>query len=217
MEKHIWLERWEKGQTGFHNDEVNPLFTQHFKELELPLASRIFVPLCGKTLDIGWLLSKGFSVVGVELSEMAVKALFKDLDEEPYIMEDGEHIHYHAENIDIFVGDFFTLTSEMLGNIDAVYDRAAIVALPKEMRETYTKHMLTLAKGLPQLMTTAVHIDLEFHRSSVSRGIAGSAGSSSGLETRHGTDTGTDTSRAPGDSGVSDYRTNSKSRMVRGH
>lgn len=157
MEKQIWLERWEKGQTGFHNDEVNPLFTQHFKELELPLASRIFVPLCGKTLDIGWLLSKGFSVVGVELSEMAVKALFEELDEEPYIMRDGEHIHYHAENIDIFVGDFFTLTSEKLGNIDAVYDRAAIVALPKEMREAYTKQMLTLAKGLPQLMTTVVY------------------------------------------------------------
>lgn len=157
MEKHIWLERWEKGQTGFHNDEVNPLFTQHFKELELPLASRVFVPLCGKTLDIGWLLSKGFSVVGVELSEMAVKALFKELGEEPYVMQDGEHKHYHVENIDIFVGDFFTLTSEMLGNIDAVYDRAAIVALPKEMRVAYTKHMLTLSKGLPQLMTTVVY------------------------------------------------------------
>ena len=88
---------------------------------------------------------------------MAVKALFEELDEEPYIMQDGKHTHYHAENIDIFVGDFFALTSEMLGNIDAVYDRAAIVALPKEMREDYTKHMLTLAKGLPQLMTTVVY------------------------------------------------------------
>lgn len=157
MKKEIWLERWEKGQTGFHNDEVNPLFIQHFKELELPLASRIFVPLCGKTLDIGWLLSRGFCVVGVELSEMAVKELFEELGEEPYIMKDGEHIHYHAENIDIFVGDFFTLTPQMVGNLDAIYDRAAIVALPKEMREEYTKHMLSLTKGIPQLMTTVVY------------------------------------------------------------
>lgn len=157
MEKHIWLERWEKGLTGFHNDEVNPLFTKHFKELELPLSSRIFVPLCGKTLDIGWLLSKGFSVVGVELSEMAVKKLFEALGEEPYIMQEGEHLHYHAENIDIFVGDFFTLTPQMIGNIDAVYDRAAIVALPEDMRIDYTVHMLKLAGNTPQLMTTVVY------------------------------------------------------------
>ncbi len=157
MEKHIWLERWEKGLTGFHNDEVNPLLTKHFKELELPLSSRIFVPLCGKTLDIGWLLSKGFSVVGVELSEMAVKELFEALGEEPYIMQEGEHLHYHAENIDIFVGDFFTLTPQMIGNIDAVYDRAAIVALPEDMRIDYTGHMLNLAGNTPQLMTTVVY------------------------------------------------------------
>ena len=157
MKKEIWLERWEKGHTGFHIDEVNPLLIKHFKELELPLASRIFVPLCGKTQDIGWLLSKGYCVVGVELSETAVKELFEELGEEPYIMTEGEHIHYHAENIDIFVGDFFTLTPQILENVDAIYDRAAIVALPKEMRMDYTKHMLTLTQDTPQLMTTVVY------------------------------------------------------------
>lgn len=157
MEKHIWLDRWENGQTGFHNNEVNPLLLKHFQELDLPLASRIFLPLCGKTLDIGWLLSKGFCIVGVELSEKAVKELFVELGEEPYVMKDGEHIHYSAENIDIYVGDFFALTPEKVGNVDAVYDRAAIVALPKKMRDDYTKHMLTLAKDVPQLMTTVVY------------------------------------------------------------
>lgn len=157
MEKHIWLERWEKGQTGFHIDEVNPLLVKHFKELELPLASRIFLPLCGKTLDIGWLLSKGYCVVGVELSEKAVKELFKELGEEPYIHQEGELTHYHAENIDIYVGDFFSLTAEILGNVDAVYDRAAIVALPELMRVDYTKHILSLCPDIPQLMTTVVY------------------------------------------------------------
>ena len=157
MEKHIWLERWENGQTGFHIEEVNPLLIKHFNDLEVPLASRIFVPLCGKTLDIGWLLSKGYCIVGVELSETAVKELFKELGEEPYIMTDGEHIHYHAENIDIFVGDFFTLTPQIIGNIDAIYDRAAIVALPEWMRTNYTEHMLSLTQNSPQLMTTVVY------------------------------------------------------------
>jgi len=157
MEKHIWLERWENGQTGFHIEEVNPLLIKHFNDLEVPLASRIFVPLCGKTLDIGWLLSKGYCIVGVELSETAVKELFKELGEEPYVMTEGEHIHYHAENIDIFVGDFFTLTPQIIGNIDAIYDRAAIVALPEWMRTNYTEHMLSLTQNSPQLMTTVVY------------------------------------------------------------
>ncbi len=157
MDKQTWIDRWENGHTGFHIDEVNPLLIKHFKELELPLASRIFVPLCGKTHDISWFLSKGYCIVGVELSETAVKQLFKELGEEPYIMTEGEHIHYHAENIDIFVGDFFTLTPEIIGNVDAVYDRAAIVALSNGMRIDYSKHMLSLAPDIPQIMTTVVY------------------------------------------------------------
>lgn len=157
MQKEVWLERWEKGLTGFHNSEVNPLLVKHFDALELPLASRVFVPLCGKTLDIGWLLSKGYCVVGVELSETAVQELFRELGEEPYVMVEGEHSHYAAENIDIFVGDFFTLTPEMVENVDAVYDRAAIVALPQQMRNDYSKHILSLTNKAPQLMTTVVY------------------------------------------------------------
>ena len=157
MDKKIWLERWENGLTGFHVDEVNPLLIKHIKKLELPLASRIFVPLCGKTHDIGWLLSQGYCVVGIELSEIAVIKLFEELDEEPYIMQEGELIHYSAENLDIFVGDIFALTPQILENVDAVYDRAAIVALPEAMRIDYVKHMLTLIQDAPQLMTTVVY------------------------------------------------------------
>jgi len=157
MDKKIWLDRWENGQTGFHIDEVNPLLIKHIKKLELPLASRIFVPLCGKTNDIGWLLSQGYCVVGVELSEIAVIKLFEELGEKPYIMQEGELIQYSSENLDIFVGDIFALTPQILGNIDAVYDRAAIVALPEEMRMDYSKHMLSLAQDIPQLMTTVVY------------------------------------------------------------
>lgn len=157
MEKHIWLDRWENKQIGFHENEINPLLIKYFKELELPLSSRIFVPLCGKTLDIGWLLSKGFCVVGVELSEIAVKELFEGLGEEPYISQTDEHIHYSAENIDIYVGDFFALSKEIIGNVDAVYDRAAIVALPEKMRVDYASKMLELTEGIPHLMTTVIY------------------------------------------------------------
>ncbi|MEA1880748.1 MAG: thiopurine S-methyltransferase [Campylobacterota bacterium] len=154
MEKHVWLKRWENKETGFHESSVNPLLLKHFHALELPLASRIFVPLCGKSLDIGWFLSKGYCVVGVEFSEEAVKALFKELGEEPYIVNDGNLTHYSAENIDIYVGDFFDLTLELVGNIDAVYDRASIVALPAEIRPKYAKHILELTKHASQLLVS---------------------------------------------------------------
>ncbi|CAA6823024.1 MAG: Thiopurine S-methyltransferase [uncultured Sulfurovum sp.] len=154
MEKHIWLERWENNETGFHESSVNPLLLKHFHALELPLASRIFVPLCGKSLDVGWFLAKGYCVVGVEFSESAVKELFKELEEEPYVVKEGHFTHYSAENIDIYVGDFFDLTLELVGNIDAIYDRASIVALPAEARPKYAKHMLALTRSAPQLLVS---------------------------------------------------------------
>lgn len=110
------------------------------------------MPLCGKTLDIGWLLSHGYRVAGVELSEMAIKELFAELGTEPQIVKYGKLKHYGAKDIDIFVGDIFDLSGEMLGKIDAVYDRAALVALPEEMRKRYTSHLMKITDEAPQLL-----------------------------------------------------------------
>ena len=38
----------------------------------------IFVPLCGKTLDLIWLNEKGHTVMGCELSEVAAKQFFEE-------------------------------------------------------------------------------------------------------------------------------------------
>jgi len=153
MEANFWHEKWEQGDIGFHQSQVNPLLVAHLDKLNLVEGARFFLPLCGKTLDIAWLLARGYRIVGVELSTLAIKELFTALDFlEPEIATIGTLTHYSAKNIDIFVGDIFDLSSKMLGAVDAIYDRAALVALPKEMRHRYTAHLVELTHKSPQLL-----------------------------------------------------------------
>lgn len=152
MDADFWKARWEKGEIAFHEREANPFLVKYFKELSLAKGSRVFVPLCGKTLDIAWLLSHGYRVAGAELSEIAVKGLFAGLGVAPKISEIGRVSRYRAQNIDIFLGDLFDVTREMLGPVDAIYDRAALVALPKEMRDRYTEHLVEISDNAPQLV-----------------------------------------------------------------
>jgi len=112
----------------------------------------LFLPLCGKTLDIPWLLASGFRVAGAELSKMAVEQLFAELGVEPDITRLGTIDHYRARDLDIFVGDIFELSRALIGPVDAVYDRAALVALPADMRSRYTAHLTEITAQAPQLL-----------------------------------------------------------------
>lgn len=152
MDASFWHNRWQTNQTGWHEHAVNPLLITHFPSLHLPPGKRVFVPLCGKSLDLGWLLSRGYAVAGAELSELAVTQLFAELGMQPNISEVGTHKHFHEEKIDIFVGDLFDLSREVLGPVDAVYDRAALVALPEAMRVQYTTHLKAITSLAPQLV-----------------------------------------------------------------
>lgn len=152
MEANFWHAKWEKGEIAFHQDEVNPLLLEHFGALSLPTGSRVFVPLCGKTRDIRWLLEAGYRVAGAELSRVAVEQLFADMGLEPGISQVGPLTRFAAENIDIYSGDIFELTGSELGQIDAVYDRAALVALPAAMRQRYVDHLVAITGRARQLL-----------------------------------------------------------------
>ena len=154
MDHDFWHERWASGRLGFHEPKPNPLLVSHFPALSVPMGGRVFLPLCGKTLDIDWLLANGHRVAGAELSEIAVWELFERLDVEPGIVKSGDLDHYHAPGIDIFAGDIFNLSRDALGPIDAVYDRAAYVALPEEMRRAYAAHVTRLTTGARHLLVT---------------------------------------------------------------
>ncbi|AGH81462.1 thiopurine S-methyltransferase [Psychromonas sp. CNPT3] len=154
MHQAFWHEKWKKGQIGFHQSTVNPQLIKHIEALSLEENDRVFVPLCGKTLDIAWLLEQGYRVVGAELVEQAVVQLFASLRVTPVVINLGEIKHYQGHNIDIFVGDIFTLSAKQLGSVDAIYDRAAFVALPDPMRRKYTQHVAQISQGAKQLLIT---------------------------------------------------------------
>jgi thiopurine S-methyltransferase len=144
MDPQFWRERWQQSQIGFHLDQVNPLLVDYWSRLKLPPASRVFVPLCGKTLDLVWLAGQGHQVVGVECSELAVQSFFEE-QRLSYRLETIEHFNvYHTEDISIFQGDYFRLDAHQLGKIDAVYDRAALIAMPENMRPEYAGHLLNI-------------------------------------------------------------------------
>ncbi len=152
MLANFWHQKWEKNEIGFHLPDANPLLVKHFPTLNLKQGARIFLPLCGKTLDITWLLAQGYRVAGAELSTLAIEDLFNSLNLTPTITKLVEITHYSATNIDVFVGDIFKVTPAMLGSVDAVYDRAALVAFPDDMRKQYTTHLITVTKTAPQLL-----------------------------------------------------------------
>src|SRR6266404_8946226 len=107
MDEQFWLQKWEANQIAFHQGEANPLLVAHFDALSLPKGSCVFLPLCGKTLDIHWLLSSGHRVCGAELSPLATRQLFAELGVTPEITAIGPLSRYSAPGIDIFVGDIF--------------------------------------------------------------------------------------------------------------
>ena len=152
MDPNFWHQRWEKNEIAFHEGKPNQLLVAYFHELSLAKGRRIFLPLCGKTRDISWLLSKGYRVAGSELSQLAIEQLFMDLGLQPDISETGDLRQWSAPQLDIFVGDFFALSRKTLGPVDAVYDRAALVALPETMRPRYTEHLMELTRRAPQLL-----------------------------------------------------------------
>jgi thiopurine S-methyltransferase len=154
MDAGFWRKMWENNEIAFHENQANPLLVKYFKALSLAGGGRVFVPLCGKTLDIAWLLSNGFRVAGAELIETAIEQLFTELRVEPKISGDGEIKRYSAKNIDILVGDIFAISGKMLGSVDAIYDRAALVALTEEMRHRYTAHLMEITDKAPQLLLT---------------------------------------------------------------
>ena len=152
MDASFWHQRWERNETAWHVSKVNPLLVTYFKDLSLAKGRRVFVPLCGKTLDISWLLSHGYRVAGAELNQIAIEQLFMELGVQPEISGVGELEQWSANNIDIFVGDIFALSRQALGPVDAIYDRAALVAFPEEMRNRYTAHLTAMTGTAPQLL-----------------------------------------------------------------
>jgi thiopurine S-methyltransferase len=154
-----WISRWSEGRTGFHQADINPKLVAEWPGLVPDAACTVLVPLCGKSSDMCWLLERGHRVIGVEFSAMACRSFFDENE-----LEYGQRtVHgftiFEAKNskVQLWCGDFFKLRPAMLGPIEAVYDRAAIVALPQNLWSAYAVQLDMLLSG------GAVGLMLTFH------------------------------------------------------
>ena len=158
MDETFWQQRWRDNKTSFHEGRPNALLTAEFRRLALRSDGRVFVPLCGKSGDLDWLLAQGCRVAGIEFNRSAVEAAFERLRLRPDVTVDiagpSRLIRYESGALTLFAGDFFDLTAELLGPVDAVYDRAALVALPQDRRPEYARHLTAITDGAPQLLIT---------------------------------------------------------------
>ena len=137
MHPEFWHERWSSNRIGFHRDAPLPLLATHWPALGLAADARVFVPLCGKSLDMVWLAERGHRVLGVELSELAVRQFFDERGLAPAIHDTTAGRHFSAGPYELIVGDALALQADVLADCAAVYDRAAMIALPPDLRRTY--------------------------------------------------------------------------------
>jgi len=137
MQPEFWHARWSSNRIGFHRDAPLPLLVTHWPTLDLPAGSQVFVPLSGKSLDMVWLADQGHRVLGVELSELAVRQFFQERGLVPQVHATAAGAHHVAGPYELIVGDAFALDASVLAECAAVYDRAALIALPPALRRTY--------------------------------------------------------------------------------
>lgn len=147
MEEAFWQARWAQGQIGFHLQEVNPYLQQHWPSLSIAPGSQVLVPLCGKSLDMAWLAGQGRRVLGVELAERAVEDFFAEQGLQPEVEQQGVLRLYRAAGVEIYCGDFFNVQAEHVAGCTALYDRAALIALPETMRARYVEHLAAILPG----------------------------------------------------------------------
>jgi thiopurine S-methyltransferase len=153
MEPQFWHERWALNEIGFHQVQFNPLLTQFWKAVSSAATpGTVFVPLCGKTLDMVWLQEQGHPVLGVELSSVAIEDFFKERSLPVLGRPYDDFIRFENNGFQLLAGDFFDLKPAHLNPVQAVYDRAALIALPEQLQARYVSHLLDLLPTRPPIL-----------------------------------------------------------------
>lgn len=159
MEADFWHQMWRSGRVGFHQSNVNAFLTKHWKKLNLEGHEQVLVPLCGKSLDMLWLAQQGHSVLGVELNEPALQAFLSEHNLQAASIQHPLFRSYEVEDMTLLCGDFFDLSAKDCASVKAAYDRAALVALPLEMRQQYALHLKTILAPDVSIFLVAMDYD----------------------------------------------------------
>lgn len=144
-----WKEKWKEGMARWHKSEVRKTLRKYLNDLtqEEPNVS-ILVPWCGKSLDIPWLCSEGYDVVGIELSEIAAQQLFQENNIPYSVSKEGEFVIYQAQDrkLKIITGSYYKVTPEIAGKFEAVWDVNAFGAAMPDNRQKYISVLMSLLK-----------------------------------------------------------------------
>ena len=160
MSNQRWKAKWKADDIAFHQPQIHPHLIRFWPQLALPEGATVLVPLCGKSLDLGWLHQQGHRVIGVELSHIAIAAYFAERGLQPQRQRLGRFQRYWAGTLELWCGDLFDLRREDLGNVAAVYDCAALTALPAASRGHYVRQLSSLlAVGGQMLLLTTESAD----------------------------------------------------------
>lgn len=153
MTRDFWIARWQRGDIGFHRGDVHAFLLKHWPSLDLPVDSKVLVPLCGKSHDMVWLAEQGHRIVGVELSPLAVDDFFREQGLEADTRTEGAFVVRSAGPYEIWCGDFFDFPVAAARGVAAAYDRAALVALPTSLQPRYAGKLTELlAATAPTLL-----------------------------------------------------------------
>ena len=152
MDNNFWLQKWRDKEIGFHQKSYHPQLVKFGERLP---TGKVLVPLCGKTLDMIYLTSLGHQVIGVELSDIACREFF--LENKIAFTEKSipGFVVFESEQITLYCGDFFVLPQNVWKEITGIYDRAALVALPADIRKKYAAEIASKSpKGSEILLIT---------------------------------------------------------------
>lgn len=159
MRAKFWLDLWQNNEIAFHKAEHNELLLDYWPRLGLPQNAPVFVPMCGKSLDMRWLVNAGHSVVGVEIAPVAVQSYFSEADECVESCAVDRFVCYQSPSTSIYQGDFFDLTSPLLDGVQGLFDRGALVALPADMRFRYVDHLLRIVPERTKILLITFEYD----------------------------------------------------------
>ncbi|MEE2904601.1 MAG: thiopurine S-methyltransferase [Myxococcota bacterium] len=138
----FWLKKWNDGIIGFHRKSVNEKLSHFFDQIKDESTKRVYVPLCGKSLDMIWLAQQGMEVIGSEISELAIQQFFRENE----ISFEQTRRRFSSQQVVIENEDFFNFDPRELGTVDAIYDRAAMVAMPSERHAEYAERLLEILR-----------------------------------------------------------------------
>ena len=159
MQAKDWLERWQKNNIGFHQNDVNPYLKRYLDDFQLNSGDRVFMPLCGKAHDIAWLAKQGFEVIGIELSNVAIEAFFAEFKLQYQQFASDRFVLRKSGNIMIFEGDYFDLQAQDLEGCKLVFDRAALIAIDEVNRSRYSRHMQDMTVSADDMLLVTLCYD----------------------------------------------------------